>query len=110
MSEQILRELIIELLKKRLSREYREIILNPEGNPHIILSNHGFKVAMVQVETETSINSEQAMIWKKMLADGSKLIIMVPKDEKAKMMELLWSNNMVDKVSIGTYEIAIKMP
>ncbi len=110
MSEKLLRELIIELLKKRLSKEYKEIKVNPSGSPDIILSNHGFKVAVVQVETETSINSEQAVRWKQMLEDGSRLIIMIPKDEKAKMMELLWDKGMIDRVSVGTYEIAIRMP
>lgn len=110
MSERLLRELIIELLKKRLSREYKEIKVNPSGSPDLILANHGFTVAVVQVESEIGITSERSEIWKQLAQDGSKLIIMVPKDEKVKTMDILWNKGIADKVSVGTYEIAIKMP
>ncbi len=110
MSERLLRELIIELLKKRLSREYKEIKTNSSESPDLILANHGFTVASVQVETESSITPERSEIWKQLAQDGSKLIIMVPKDEKAKIMNLLWNKGIADKVSVGTYEIVIKMP
>jgi len=110
MNERLLRELIIDMLKKRLSKEYKEIDVNPSGSPDLILSNHGFRVAVVQVETESGINTERADTWKQMAQDGSKLIIMVPKDEKVKMMEILWSKGIADKVGVGTYEIVLKMP
>lgn len=110
MSERLLRELIIELLKKRLSREYKEIKINLSGSPDLILSNHGFTVATVQVESESDITSERSEIWKQLIQDGSKLIIMVPKDEKVKTMEILWNKGIADKVSVGTYEIAVKIP
>jgi hypothetical protein len=35
---------------------------------------------------------------------------MVPKNSKAKVIELLWQNGIADKVSVGSYEISINMP
>ncbi len=105
-----MRELIVEFLKKRFSREYKEIKENPSGNPDLILLNHGIMVASVQVESSETISIERADIWKQLIQDGSKLVIMVAKEDKARTMEILWNKGIADKVSIGTYEIVIKMP
>jgi len=35
---------------------------------------------------------------------------MIPNDMKVKVTELLWAKGLMDKVSIGTYEISLKMP
>jgi hypothetical protein len=35
---------------------------------------------------------------------------MISKEMKVKVTELLWAKGLMDKVSIGTYEIPIKMP
>lgn len=109
-SEKLLHDLIVDYLKQRLSREYREIDVNPSGNPDLTLSNHGLVLAMLEVETEGSITSEKAEKWKEMLQAGSKLILMVPKNSKVKVTELLWNKGIADRVSVGTYEIAINMP
>lgn len=110
MNEKLTHQAILEHLKKRLSAEYREIKINNNGNPDLILANHGFTVAYVQVETASSITAEKAEIWSNLIKDGTKLIIMVPKEEKVKMMNILWDKGLTDKVSVGTYEITIKMP
>jgi hypothetical protein len=41
---------------------------------------------------------------------GAKLILMIPKEMKVKVTELLWAKGLMDKVSTGIYEISIKMP
>lgn len=110
MSEKLLRELTLEILKKKFSREYKDVRTNPDGEPDFILSNHGVVVASVQVESAETISSERAEKWKELAQGGSKLIIMVPREEKMRTMEILWDKGIADKVSVGTYEIVIKLP
>jgi hypothetical protein len=35
---------------------------------------------------------------------------MIPKEMKIQVTEMLWAKGLMDKISIGTYEISIKMP
>ncbi|MCX7913944.1 MAG: hypothetical protein N2511_05100 [Thermodesulfovibrionales bacterium] len=110
MNEKLLHQIIVDHLKKKLSGEYKEIKVNSSGSPDLILSNHGFTVAYVQVETKSTITLERANLWEELAQSGIKLILMVPKDEKIRTTEILWNRALVDKVSVGTYEIIIKMP
>lgn len=107
--EELVHNLIVDYLKKRLSREYKEIEVNPSGNPDLILANHGLTLAIVEVETDSSITPEKAEKWK-IMSQQNKLIIMVPKNAKVKAMEFLWQKGIGDKVGIGTYEIVVNMP
>jgi hypothetical protein len=109
-SEKLLHDLIVDYLRQKLSKEYKEIKVNPAGNPDIILANHGLVLAIIEVETESSVTPEKAEEWKTMSGQGSKLILMVSKNSKAKVTELLWQKGIADKVSVGTYEILVNMP
>ncbi len=109
-NEKLLHDLIVDYLKQKLSREYKEIKVNPAGNPDLTLSNHGLILAVLEVETESSITPEKAEKWKEMLQAGSKLILMVPRNAKVKVMELLWQNGIADRVGVGSYEIAVNLP
>lgn len=110
MYEKLLHQLVVEHLNKKLSSEYKEIKVNIDGNPDLTLSNHGLTVAYVQVETKNTITADRAKLWKELTNSGVKLILMVPKDEKVKITEILWNNALIDRVSVGTYEIIVKMP
>jgi len=109
-SEKLIHDLIIDRLRQKFSGQYKEIKLNAEGNPDMILANHGLTLAVVQVETEKSITPEKAEKWKELAQAGSKLILVVPKNAKVKTMELLWKNGLADRVGVGSYEIVISMP
>jgi hypothetical protein len=109
-NEKMMHDLIIDRLRARFAREYKDIKVNAEGNPDITLANHGLTIAVVQVETENSITTEKANIWKVLAQSGSKLILMVTQKAKVKTMELLWQQGIADKVSVGSYEIKINMP
>ncbi|MBZ0156587.1 MAG: hypothetical protein K8I29_10335 [Alphaproteobacteria bacterium] len=109
-NERLLHDLIVDHLKHRLSREYKEIQVNASGNPDMTLANHGLVLAFLEVETESSITPEKAEAWVEMTRSGTKLILMVAKSSKVKTMELLWQKGIADKVGVGTYEIAITMP
>ncbi|MEW6570377.1 MAG: hypothetical protein AB1390_04285 [Nitrospirota bacterium] len=117
--ENLIHEMMTEHLRKKLSSEFKEIGINKgeerkiefKGHyPDMILGNHGMVLAIVEVETEASITGQQAERWKKLAGLGTKLILMVPKETKLKVTDLLWAQGLMDKVSIGTYEISIKMP
>ncbi len=109
-NEKLLHDLIVDFLLHKLSKDYKEIRVNPSGDPDLILSNQGLILALMEVETESSINSERAEKWKEMLQPGSKLILMVPRNAKVKAMELLWQNGIADRIGLGTYEIVVNIP
>ncbi len=115
----LIHEIILEQVKRRLSRDYKEIMVNKQGEqkaeyrgyyPDMILGNHGMILALLEVETAESISEKQAENWGKLSGLGVKLILMVPKDMKVKVTDLLWAKGLMTKVSLGTYEIAITMP
>lgn len=117
--EKLIHDWMLSYLRRRLSRDYKEINMNPEGErknefrghyPDLILGNHGLVLAIVEVETEGSITAEKAQEWKALSGLGVKLILMVPRALKAKAVELLWENSIADKVAVGSYEININMP
>lgn len=110
MDEKLLHNLILDQLKIRLSKEYKEIKINPGGNPDLILSNHGLVLAVLEVETESTITPKKAEIWKEIIDSGEKLILIVPKNARVKVMELLWQKGIADRVAVGSYEITINMP
>jgi len=108
--EKLLHNLIVSHLRERLKRDYKEIEINPAGSPDLILANYGLVLAQVEVETEGSITPEKAEGWSGMIKPGIKLILMIPKNSKVKVTELLWQKGIADKVSIGTYDLTITMP
>jgi len=115
----LIHEIILEHLKRRLSREYKEIGVNRTGErkaeyrghyPDMILGNHGMILALLEVETAESISEKRVEKWKILSDLGVKLILMVPKDMKVKATDLLWSKGLMGKISMGTYEISVNMP
>jgi len=116
--DRLIHDWLVKRLQARLSKEYREVIDNLVGNknefhghyPDLILGNHGMILAVVEVETEDSISDEKASVWKDLADSGTKLIIMVPKRSVKTVTSLLWNASIADKVSVGTYEVAINMP
>jgi hypothetical protein len=115
----LIHEIILEQVRRKLSRDYKEIAVNRAGEkkvefkghyPDMVLGNHGMTLALLEVETADSISEKGTERWKTLSELGVKLILMVPKDMKVKATELLWSKSMMGKVSIGTYEISVTMP
>ncbi|MEW5745920.1 MAG: hypothetical protein AB1805_10860 [Nitrospirota bacterium] len=109
-NERLLHDLVVDHLRYRLAREYGEITVNPSGTPDLTLASHGLVLALVEVETESTITPEKAAAWKTLAQPGTKLILMVPKHARVKVMELLWQQGVADRVSVGTYDLAITMP
>lgn len=109
-NEKLVHDLVVDHMRQKLSREYGEIKINPEGNPDMTLANHGLVLAAVEVETESSITAQKALEWKSISQSGVKLILMVPKHARVKVTELLWQNGLASNVAVGTYDISITMP
>lgn len=109
-NEKLIHDWMVDFLKRKFSREYKEIKVNLSGDPDLVLSNHGLVLALVEVETESSITPEKAEVWKEILKDGTKLILMVPKNTKVKVMEYLWQKGIADRVGVGSYELTVTMP
>jgi len=115
----LVHELILGQVKRKLSRTYKDISTNTKGEkkaayegfyPDMVLGNHGIALALLEVETADSISEKQADNWKSLSGLGLKLILMIPKDQKVRVTDLLWSKGLMDKISIGTYEISVQMP
>jgi hypothetical protein len=115
----LIHEIILEQVRRRLSRDYKEIGINRAGEkkveykghyPDMVLGNHGMVLALLEVETAESISEKGAERWKTFSDLGVKLFLMVPKDMKVKATELLWAKGLMGKISIGMYEIAVTMP
>jgi hypothetical protein len=118
-NDKLIHDWLVTYLRQRLSRDYKDININLEGErknefkghyPDLILGNHGMVLAVMEVETEKSITPEKADEWKTLTTLGIKLIIMVPGASKAKVVDLLWKRGIADKVAVGSYEINVKMP
>ncbi len=117
-NEKLIHDWMVSHLKARLSRDYDEIKVNIEDEknehdgffPDLIMINQGMVLAVMEVETEGTINEKKAAEWKKIAESGTKLILMVPKRTKAKVIDLLWKQGLADKASVGSYELNIAMP
>lgn len=114
-----LHDAIAQELRKRLRHRYRDIKMNLSGQrqhefgghyPDLILSEQGMVLALVEIETEGSFTPDKIEIWKGLVGSGPRLILMVPKDIKAKLTGILWDSGLADRVSLGSYEITINMP
>jgi len=116
--DRLIHDYIVQCLIEKLQKDYKEITENITGQhravgttwPDIVLANHGIVLAAVEVETEQTLSEVTAKKWKAIVEEGIKLIVLIPKDAKKKTTQLLWDQAIAEKVSIGTYELNIKMP
>ncbi len=117
--DNLIHDWIVSYLKRKLSRDYKDISINLEGErknefqghfPDLILSNHGMVLSVMEVETEKSITPEKADEWKALTGLGVKLVIMIPGTAKSKIVNLLWERGIADKAAVGSYDINIRMP
>ena len=116
--EDLTHDIMLEYIKKELSKDYKEIGVNKNDEknvaykdhyPDMILGNYGMILSLLELETERSVSEERAERSKILSKLGATLIIMVPKNMKVKATDLIWKKGLMGKVSLGTYEIVIKM-
>jgi hypothetical protein len=119
LDNKLIHDWMVSYLRNRLSRDYDDVKVNFAGDkknelnghyPDLILGNHGFVMAIMEVETEDSVTPEKAEEWKTVSGLGAKLIVMVPNSMKSKAIDLLWSAGIADKAAVGSYGINVNMP
>lgn len=108
--EDMLKNIVIDQLKARFSRQYSEVHVNSDSSPHLILSNHGLKIAALCVETEKSLAENRADDWRAIVDGGLKLVLVVPVRLKARVTTLLWDCNLMTEATVGTYDVQINVP
>jgi len=108
--EKYLKELIIYHLKQKLGRLQQELEYTQEPPPDLKILSYSMIIGYIDIVTEKEITSERINKWRQMISEGYKLTIVVPKDEKLKITEVLWKEGITEKVSIGTYEINLFLP
>jgi hypothetical protein len=109
-NEKLVHDLIVETMRQKYARDYKEIVADADQCPELTLKNHGMVLAMVSVETDSTMTAEKADRWKEIVETGTKLVLMIPKNARVKVTDILWQKGIMDRVSVGTYEIAITMP
>jgi len=108
--EKHLKEFLIHQIKQKLSRIQQEIQQLENPPPDLKILSYGIVIGYIDIVTEKEILSERIDKWKQLISQGNKLIILIPKDDKLKIMEILWKEGIAEKVSIGNYEINLFMP
>jgi len=116
--EQFLHDWVIKKIDEKYNRLYSEVNINPgdEKNydlqgeyPDAILVNHGQVVGVIEVETRDTINAENIEQWKKYSELGTKLTLVVPKEDQNKARDLIWKNGLVAKVDIKFFELQLNI-
>lgn len=108
--EKHLKQLLIHQLRQRLSRVKQDLETLSEPPPDAKIISYGIVVGYLDIVTEKEIDPERLSRWKSLVSQGSKLIIIVSKEEKLKITDLLWKEGLAEKVSVGTYEINLFLP
>ncbi len=105
-----LKELLIHHLKQKLIKVKQDLEPVHEPPPDLKILSYGMTIGYIDIITEKEINLNRIEKWKQLISEGQKLIIVLPKEEKLKITELLWKEGLAEKVSVGTYEISLFLP
>lgn len=108
--EKHLKEFLIHQLKQKLHRIKQDLEPLQETPPDLKIVSYGMVIGYMDIITEKEINLERIEKWKKLLSQGNKLTIIIPKEEKLKITEILWKEGLAEKISVGTYEINLFLP
>ncbi|MCX8034201.1 MAG: hypothetical protein N3A00_02650 [Thermodesulfovibrio sp.] len=108
--ERHLKEFLVYNLKQKLSKLQQEIENVKEPPPDLKILSYGMVIGYIDIITEKEIKTERIEKWKTLINQGNKLTIIIAKDEKLKITELLWKEGLAEKVSVGTYEINLFLP
>ncbi|GIW46468.1 MAG: hypothetical protein KatS3mg078_0345 [Deltaproteobacteria bacterium] len=117
-NEQLLHDWVIERLKEKYSRMYKEIHVNP-GNeknfefkghyPDAVFVNYGQVILIVEVETQETINAEEAQEWKELSELGVQLVLLVPRELQNLAREICWKKGIAAKVKLGSFDVVLSI-
>ncbi len=108
--EKYLKELLIHQIRQRLSKIKQDLEPLQSSPPDLIIKSYGMTIGYMDILIEKEIDPERITKWKNLIKEGNKLIIIVPKEEKLKITEILWREGLAEKISMGTYEINLSLP
>jgi len=116
--EQFLHDWVIRKIKEKNSRIYSDVNINPaeEQNfeldgkyPDVVLVNHGQVVNVIEVDTKETVSEDSIEKWKALSELGSKLTLIVPKEDQNKARDLVWKNGLVAKVDIKFFDVQLNI-
>ncbi len=116
--EQFLHDWVIRKIKEKNRTIYSEVNINPadEQNfdingkyPDVVLVNHGQVVNVIEVDTKETVSEDSIEKWKALSELGSKLTLIVPKEDQNKARDLVWKNGLVAKVDIKFFDVQLNI-
>ncbi|MEN2985857.1 MAG: hypothetical protein ABDH16_04300 [Thermodesulfovibrionaceae bacterium] len=108
--EKHLKELLIHQLRQKLSKLKQDVELVENPPPDLKIMSYGVVLGYIDVVTEKTVSNQRVKRWKELVFSGEKLTVLLSKEEKLKITEILWKEGIAEKVSIGTYEIVLLLP
>ena len=117
-NDQFLHDWVIEKLKEKYSKLYKEVHINPgeEKNfeykghyPDVVFVNYGQVVLMAEVETGETINEEEVSVWKELSGLGVQLVLLVPKEMQNAARDICWRSGIAAKVKIGFFDVVLNI-
>lgn len=108
--EKHLKTLLIHQIKQKLAKTGSQVEVFNEPPPDLKILSYGMTIGYIDIVTEKEIESNRIEKWKSLIEHGSKLTILCAKEEKIKVADLLWKEGLVEKISIGTYDIILTLP
>lgn len=115
--EQTIHDWLIKEVKESLLKRYKKVYINPSDEknkevngffPDVVVESHGVVVEIYEIETENTVNDEEADEWMKLSKLPAKLTILVPASRLKKAREIAWDKKIASKVKISGYEVTIK--
>ncbi len=116
--EQFLHDWVIQKIKEKYSRLYKEVHTNPgeEKNfelkgyyPDVVFVNYGQIVLIAEVETQETINEKEVNEWRDMSNLGAQLVLLVPKEFQNVARDICWKNGVASKIKIGFFEVVLSI-
>lgn len=109
-TEKSLKEILINQVEQKLIKLQQKVEPLSESPPDLKIISYGLTIGFIDIVTEKDLKPERIAKWKNIISRGEKLIILIPKEDKLKIAEMLWKEGIAEKVSIGTYEINLFLP
>lgn len=108
--EIILKDYIIHQLKLKLQRMKQDVESYPDPPPDLKIQSYGMTIGYIDIIVEPDITNQRMEKWKELVSKGEKLILIVSREQKLKVTDLILREGIAEKVSIGTYEFALFLP
>jgi hypothetical protein len=116
--EQFLHDWVIRKIKDKYSKIYKEVHINPgeeknfqlkEHYPDVVFVNYGQVVLIAEVETQETVNEEEAKEWKELSNLGVQLVLLVPKEMQNAARDICWKGGIAAKIKISFFDVSLNI-